>query len=112
MTTTTNPLSTFITNAEAYLETIKERVEAVAAAFLPKAEVLVEAALETLATIAVDAVLGQASQVISGTEKFGAAVTNVIQTVEAQGKTVAVQTAQTAVQTAYLTIQNTVKGSN
>lgn len=108
---TTNPINDFVTKAEAYIKTIEADVIKVADEFLPELEDILEVALEDLAEIAVGAVLKEAPLVIDGTEKFGSAVATVIQTVEASGKTVALQTAQTAVQTAYLTVQSVVKGN-
>lgn len=108
---TTNPLNDFVTKAEAYLKTVEAEFVEVADKFLPAIENVFEVALEDLAEIAVGAVLKQAPLVLDGTEKFGNAVASVVQTVEASGKTVAIQTAQTAVQTAYLTVQSVVKGN-
>lgn len=105
-----NSVNTFVANLEAFFASAAAEVEKVASAFLPKLEQLVEVALEDLASIAGQAVLTQAANVISGQEKFGAAVTDVVQTVEASGKTVAIQTAQTAVQTAFLTVKAIVTG--
>lgn len=103
-----NSFDTFVSKLEAFFKSAEARVEEFAHAFLPKAEALLETALEDLAEIAGEAVLTQASSVLSGKEKFGNAVASVIQQVEASGKTVALQTAQTAVQTAYLTVQSLV----
>lgn len=61
--------------------------------------------LAALGQIAIGAVLKQAPLVLSGSEKFGAAVTSVVQQVEAQGKAVAVSDAQMAVQAAYHAVQ-------
>lgn len=78
------------------------------AAITPLAQKLVgeieqdgEIAFEELAEIAGKAVLKHASAVISGTEKFDAAVSDVELEVAAQGEAVARQTAQTAVQKAF-----------
>lgn len=99
------PLKDFASRLEAFFESAKDEVVEFAESFLPKLGDALEVALEDLAVIAGKAVLAQASQVISGQEKFGAAVTHVVQQVEAQGKTIAIGTAQTAVQSAYLTAQ-------
>lgn len=104
----TSSFDQFLTNLENFFAGAAKEVEAVAAGLVPKLENLVEVALEDLAAFAGRAVLDEASKVISGKEKFGNAVTNVVQSVEAQGKTVAIQTAQTAVQTAFLTAQEIV----
>lgn len=68
-------------------------------------------AVDELASIAFNAVVAELPKVISGSEKFGNAVTNVVQTVETQGKTIGIQTAQAAVQQAFVTVQTVVKGS-
>lgn len=57
--------------------------------------------ISAIAQIALGAVIQQLPLVLSGSEKFGAAVATTIQTVEAQGKTIAVSDAQAAVQTAF-----------
>lgn len=64
-----------------------------------------EIAFEELAEIAGHAVLKHAPAVISGTEKFDAAVSDVEAEVAANGETVAHQTAQTAVQQAFNSIR-------
>ena len=61
----------------------------------------VEQALEQIGKLALGAVVAEAPKLISGSEKFGNAVANVVQTVEGQGKTILVQDAQMAVQNAY-----------
>ena len=58
-------------------------------------------ALEELGKLALDAVIAEAPKLISGREKFGSAVTNVVQSLEGQGRTILVQDAQMAVQNAY-----------
>ena len=65
----------------------------------------VENLLRELGQIAVSAVMTELPKAISGQEKFGSAVTNVMQTAEAQGKTVLIQDAQQAVQTAFRAVQ-------
>lgn len=107
MTDTINnsAINDFVTRVKAFIKKEEAYFKEVAAEFLPKLENALEVALEDLAEIAGKAVLTEAVAAISGNEKFGAAVTHVIQTVEASGKTVALSTAQTAVQTAYLTAQ-------
>jgi hypothetical protein len=65
----------------------------------------VEEALDDLGSLALDAVIAEAPKVISGEEKFGNAVANVVQHVEAKGKPVLVQDAQMAVQGAYHAFQ-------
>ena len=61
----------------------------------------VEQALEALGKLALDAVIAEAPKLISGNEKFGSAVANVVQTFEGEGKTVLIQDAQMAVQNAF-----------
>lgn len=104
--TTTNPLTAFATKVEAWAESVKADIIAVADKFLPAVENDLEIAFDDLAEIAGQAVLAQATATLSGQEKASTAVTNVIQTVEASGKTVAVATAQTAVQQAYIAVQS------
>lgn len=104
----TNIFDTFVTRLEAFFETVKEDLVQFTEAFLPKVEHLLEVAFEDLAELAGKAVMEELPKVVSGSEKFGNAVTNVIQTVEASGKTIAIQTAQTAVQSAYLTAKEIV----
>lgn len=65
----------------------------------------VEAAFQELGTLALNAVLAEAPKVLSGAEKFGSAVTSVVQAVEASGKAVLVQDAQMAVQAAVRAVQ-------
>ena len=99
---TNSILVAFQANLDAFYEKAKAGVEAFVAAFVPQIENAVEIAFEELASIAGSAILTEATKLISGQEKFGNAVTNVVQTVEASGKTVAINTAQAAVQIAYL----------
>jgi hypothetical protein len=98
-------LDTFKAKVTAFYNTVKTTVVAFAQYFLPAAAELVEVALEDLATIAGNAVLTEAPKVLSGQEKFANAVANVVAAVEAEGKTVAVNTAKAAVQLAYLEVQ-------
>lgn len=58
------------------------------------------------APIALNAVVTEAGKAISGTEKFGNAVQNVVQTVEAAGKPIVVADGQALVQNAYNYIQS------
>lgn len=107
---TTNVLADFETAVAAFYHKVVTNVEQFATEFAPKAENLLEVAFTDLAELAGEAVLTQATALISGKEKFGNAVTHVVQTVEASGKTVAIQSAQAAVQVAYLTAQNVAAG--
>jgi hypothetical protein len=109
--TSTNPLIAFASGLENWFKQKVQQVEQFADALLPEVENDVEVALDDLIGIAGQAVLDQAGSVLAGAEKFGAAVTSVIQTVEGAGKTVAIQTAQMAVQQAYLTAQQQAKAA-
>lgn len=62
--------------------------------------------LSSLAQIAVGAVLHEAPAVISGAEKFGNAVATVIQSVEAQGKQIAITDAHAVVTSAYNAVKS------
>lgn len=104
-TPVTSPFQQFEQNLVAFFEGVKDKVVEFANAFLPAVENDLEIAFEDLASIAGQAVMTEATKIAAGTEKFGNAVANVVQTVEASGKTVAIQTAQSAVQQAYLTAQ-------
>lgn len=98
--------NSFFVNLEHFFVTKFHELEAVAVNFLPKLEHAVEVAFEDLAALAGKAILAEAPKLISGSEKFGNAVANVVQTVEAGGKTVLINTAQAAVQTAFLAAQD------
>lgn len=89
----------------AWADKAENEIVAVAEAIVPPVVNVLEVGLADLADIAGTAMMAQVGKVMSGTEKFGTAVTDVIQTVEAQGKVVALQTAQSAVQQAYLAAQ-------
>lgn len=110
MSTLSNSVTAFVAQVEAFFKNAETKFENFAAEFLPQVGNVLEVALEDLAQVAGAAVLAEAPKLISGQEKFGNAVANVVQTVEAQGKTVAIQTAQTAVQTAYLTAVQVAQG--
>lgn len=98
-----NPLVQFILDLEAEGKKLEAEIVQFAQDFIPKVEHLLEVALGDIIHIALQAVLTEAPKLIAGSEKFGNAVGNVIMTVEAQGKTILLQTAQTGVQAAYLT---------
>lgn len=99
----------FLNALETAVESMKDQILGSASSFLGELESGAEAALEDLAGVALNAVVAQAPLLITGQEKFGGAVTAVVQAVEAGGKTVAVQTAQMAVQQAYLAAQQVAK---
>lgn len=107
--TGTNPLSALVASLVAWAKSEEAKIVAVATAFLPEIEQGVEVAVEELAAIAGNAVLAQAGAVLSGSEKFGTAVTSVVQTVESSGKSILISDAQTAVQNAYSVIQAVAK---
>jgi hypothetical protein len=65
----------------------------------------IESALEELGKLALGAVIAEAPKLISGREKFGNAVANIVQSVEGQGKTILTQDAQMAVQNAYYALR-------
>lgn len=105
----TNAIQTFEARVRAFFDTVKDELERFADKFLPAIEHIVEVALEDLAEIAGRAVLTEAPKLISGQEKFGNAVANVLMTIQAQGKTVGIGVAQQAVQTAYDTAVEVVR---
>lgn len=84
-----------------FLNTFKNGLANIGVKFLSILIPTAKAALSDVVSIAGAAVIAEASKTISGQEKFGNAVQNVINTVKAQGKVVAVSTAQVAVQAAY-----------
>ena len=98
-------LATFVANleveAKAKLAELGDAAQQVVEKIGPVVIKDVEAALEQLGKLALNAVIAEAPKLISGNEKFGSAVVNVVQSVEGQGKTVLVQDAQMAVQNAY-----------
>jgi hypothetical protein len=65
----------------------------------------IETALEALGKLALDAVIAEAPKLLSGREKFGSAVANVVEAVEGQGKAILVQDAQMAVQNAFYALK-------
>lgn len=89
------------TDAKAAIQAVVGGVEKLAEEIGPVLVNDAEALLKELFDIATSAVLAEAQKAISGQEKFGNAVANVIQTVEAQGKQVILQDAHMAVQGAY-----------
>jgi hypothetical protein len=95
---------TSLAQLEAFLKSeaakIGPAVNAIAKFFKP----MVEAGLEEVATAALNAVMVQAPQVISGQTKFANAVSDVVTTLGTTGKTVATNIAQVAVQQAYNTL--------
>lgn len=100
-----------LTEIETEAKALEAKIAPVAQAFEQQIIGDIEIAAKDLAQIAVNAVLAQASATLSGSEKFGQAVTNVIQTIEAAGKGVAISTAQTAVQQAYSAVQSVASGA-
>lgn len=90
------------------VDSVRDKVVAFAQYFLPKAEALVEVALEDLLTLATNAVLAEAPKVISGQEKFASAVNTVVSQLKVAGQSAANNTVNAAVQLAYLEIQRQV----
>ncbi|HEY1806077.1 MAG TPA: hypothetical protein VGG45_16505 [Terracidiphilus sp.] len=105
-------LSTWFANLEAEAKAAVAKLEGdvavLAAQIGPVVVSDLEAFLSAVGQIAIGAVLKQAPLVLSGAEKFGAAVVDVVQQVEIQGKAVAVADAQFAVQAAYRAVQTAV----
>ena len=98
---TTSGLAAFESNLQSWIAKEAARIKPLAASFAHTVARDGEAAFANLAAIAGNAVLAQAPALLTGQEKFGAAVTDVIQTVEAGGQTVALQAAQLATQQAF-----------
>jgi hypothetical protein len=98
-------------DAKAAIAAVEGGVEKIAEAIGPVIITDAEAMLKQLFDLSVQAVLDEAQKVISGTEKFGNAVTSVTQTIEAQGKAVVIQDVQAAVQTSYNIVKLSVSGS-
>ena len=92
---------TSLAQLEAWLKSeaakIGPAINAAAAFFKP----MVIAAAEEVATAALNAVMAQAPKVISGEEKFNAAVSDVVTSLGTVGKSVGSALASTAVQSAY-----------
>lgn len=107
---TNSILAAFEANLSAFFNTVKSDVEKFFAKAVPVLEQDAEIAFEDLAAIAGKAVIAEAQFAISNPEKFGNAVQHVVQTVEAQGKTVLLQSAQAAVQVAVLSAQQVASG--
>lgn len=103
--TTPGFFANLVTEAEAKLTELVASGEAEAIAIYDKVEPIVVAEAENFAvalgTIALGAVLKQVPLMLSGTEKFGAAVADTVMTVETQGKTIAHSDAQAAVQQSF-----------
>ena len=95
----------FLTTIEAYIESEAKKAEdeivKLANEFGPTILQYGEEFLASLAQIALGEVLQEAPLVMSGAEKFGVAVTSVVEQVEAQGKQIAIQDAHLVVQAAY-----------
>lgn len=99
----------FVQRLEAFFTKAETDFEKFVDAFLPKLEHTVEVAFADLAELAGRSVLDEATKLISGQEKFGNAVANVIQSVEVKGKTVALNVAQASVQAAFETAVDVAK---
>lgn len=114
--TGTTPASTGIfSQLEGFFETAWTEVKADAVELWDATETTIVSDLEALwsfaAPIAINAVMAQVSSVASGAEKFGNAVTNVVQTVEAAGKPIVEADGQALVQNAYNFVQSKIAGT-
>lgn len=102
-------LSTWFANLEVEAKTEIDKLGAEAEVIAEKVGKViipeVEAFLKELGSLAIQAVIAEAPKLISGSEKFGSAVTSIVQTVESQGKAIAIQDAQMAVQGAFRAVQ-------
>lgn len=98
------------TKLETFFEAAWAEVKTDAVELFDETASTVESDLEALwsfaAPLAINAVLAEAPKVISGTEKFGNAVTSVFQSVEAAAKPVAIADVQAITQNAYNYIQS------
>jgi len=91
--------------AKAKFDELGAEAERIAEKIGPVVVADIESALEQLGKLALGAVITEAPKLISGGEKFGNAVANVVQSVEGQGKAILVQDAQMAVQNAYYALK-------
>lgn len=98
--------STILADIENEALKIKDEIVAAAPAFIQTVETDAKAILSAAVPLAIGAVMDNAPLVLSGTEKFGSAVTSVIQQLEAKFGPVVVADIQTVVQMAYATIKN------
>lgn len=94
----------FWTNLETAIEADVKAAEAEIVKIATAIKPLLIASAEELGNIALQAVLTQATSVVSGQEKLNAAVSTVVTTLATAGKAVAVSTAEAAVQVAYNTV--------
>ena len=94
-------ISDLLAALEAKAETVKDEI--VQAAETLGAEIIndLEVGAELLALFAINAILTEAPKLISGQEKFGNAVTSVVQSVEAAGMPIVIADGQALVQNAY-----------
>ncbi len=104
-------ITDFVATLEADAKAVEDKIVQFAGQFLPPVVNDAEIALCEVAQIALNAVLKAAPLAISGSEKFSTAFTDVVQAVEAQGKTIAINTANMVVQQAYLTAQSVAKSA-
>jgi hypothetical protein len=99
----------FLTDMEARLvadaKAVEEKIVEVATELGTAVVQDLEAFVSQFSGIAINAVIAEAPKLISGQEKFGAAVTSVFQQAEAAGLNVAVQDAQMLVQSAFRQVQ-------
>lgn len=105
-------LDSFTSSVNTFFSTVIDSIKAFAYAFLPKATNLIEVGIEEIASIAGMAVLDQATKILDGQTKFSNAVDAVVNEVQSQGKTIAINTAKAAVQLAYLEAQKIAQNKN
>ena len=89
-----NDFETFLKNA---INAVGNTLGSIAVHIKP----ILVAGAEEVATAALNAVMAEAPKVISGSEKFDSAVSNVVTGLASRGKSVGIAVASAAVQTAY-----------
>jgi hypothetical protein len=104
----------FFANLESELEsafnTVVTDVEQLAVAIGTEVENDVKALWAALAPVALQAIQDNATKVMTGEEKFGTAVTTVVQTAEAQGQSILIQDAQALVQNTFNWLRDKLTG--
>ena len=94
----------FWTDFETQIAKDAKAIEAELLTIAQNIKPLIIAGFEELATLALNAVATEAPKVLSGQEKLSNAVSTVVTSLGASGKSVAVSVAEAAVQSAYNTI--------
>lgn len=110
MTNTTNPFGALWDEIKAEAAKVETEAVALAEQFATSAVADIEAVFAIGAPLAIQAVMDAAPLVMGGSEKFGTAVTSVMQTLETKLGPVAIQDVQALIQTAYRGIQQLVNG--